>query len=210
MTLSNSRPDDEATRRAALLIAQALIELQNGSSASQELASSRAVLQDLAQRMELQLAEDREQRLALAGQLTNLAGSLDRLVGHLQGLSQLMGDLLERLAQPGPIAPVATLAAIPEPTFRAGGEGVSVTITGVPGFQALMDIQKALIALDQVDSASVERFQEGDSRILLQLRGPLAAEAIAGALRAATGRAFVIEESQPALMRLRLKLVNGA
>lgn len=192
--------------RAASLLAQALRELQQAAAAEsgttrQELAESRAVLDRLAQRFEQQLAEEREQRLVLAGQLTTLASSLDRLVSHLQGLSQLMADLLERLATPAQASPPA------EPAFSAGGEGVSLTLSGVPGFQALMDAQKALMAMDQVSSASVERFQEGDSRLLLQLRAPITASDIAAGLRSATGHAIVVEESRPELQRLRLKIV---
>jgi hypothetical protein len=71
-----------------------------------------------------------------------------------------------------------------------------------------MDIQKALIALEQVAGASVERFQEGDSRILLQLRSPLTAADLAHALTSATGHQIAVEESRPELMRLRLKIVS--
>jgi hypothetical protein len=175
-------------------------------AARQELADSRSALEQLARRLEQQLAQEQEQRLALAGQLTGLAAALDRLVTHLQGLSQLMADLLERLAEPPPLhAPAAA-----EPSFPAGGEGLSLTLSAVPGFQALMEIQKALLSLDEVAGASVERFQEGDSRILLQLRAPVTATSLADALRAASGYALVIEESRPELLRLRLKVVPTA
>jgi hypothetical protein len=195
--------------RAASLLAQALRELQSAAAADagstkQALADSRSALDRLVQRFEQQLAEEKEQRLVLAGQLTTLASSLDRLVSHLQGLSTLMADLLERLATPAQPQPAA------EPAFTAGGEGISLTLSGVPGFQALMDIQKALGGLDQVASASVERFQEGDSRLLLQLRAPLRANDLAAGLRAATGLTIVVEESRPELQRLRLKIVPSS
>jgi hypothetical protein len=97
---------------------------------------------------------------------------------------------------------------VPEPTFQPGGEGVALSLSSVPGFQALMDFQKALNAMEQVNNASVERFQEGDSRIQLQLNAPLTAEAIASTLTSTTGHACVIEEARPELMRLRLKVVS--
>ena len=204
---------DDAIGRASGHLAQALNELYQAAAADagvshDELARSRAALEELAQRLESQLAQEKEQRAQLAGQLTNLAGSLDRLVSHLHGLSQLMAELLERLAASGGPLPSLQPPAAPEPTFQPGGEGVSLSLSAVPGFQALMDFQKALNAMEQVSSASVERFQEGDSRIQLQLNAPLTADAIASTLTNTTGHACVVEEARPELMRLRLRVVS--
>ena len=171
-----------------------------------DIAESRAALQQLAARFEQQLAQEQEQRLVLASQLTGLATALDRLVSHLQGLSQLMVDLLERLAEPQvAIAPPA--ASSPPPTYPAGGEGVSLTLIGVPGFQALMEMQKALQGLSYVAGASVERFQEGDSRLLLLLSSAASADELASGLHSATGQTIVVEEARPELLQLRLKLL---
>lgn len=213
MTQRQPNPDEATTNHAASLIAKALQELQRDAAsgpmmgqAQAELQATRAAVQDLAQRLERQLGDDRDQRLMLAGQLASLAGSLDKLVSHLEGLSGLMGTLLERLVQsPGEAAPPTPT----EPTFAAGGEGVSLSLIAVPGFQALMDIQKALSGLEEVAGASVERFQEGDSRMLVHLKGALGAQAIADALHSGTGFNFVVEESKPELARLRLKVVSG-
>ncbi len=204
---------DDAVGRSSDYLARALSELYQATAAEagvsrDDLARDRAALQGLAQRLEAELGQEREQRAQLAGQLTNMAGSLDRLVNHLHGLSQLMAELLERLASPAsPLAEPAAVSA-PEPAFQAGGEGIALSLTSVPGFQALMDFQKALIAMEQVTSASVERFQEGDSRIQVQLTAPLRADAIASALTTATGHACVVEESRPELMWLRIKVVS--
>jgi hypothetical protein len=217
MTQRQPTPNDEAIGHVASLFAQALSELQrqaaaNGDTAElkTELAMTRAAVQELTQRVERDLLEDKEQRFLLAGQLTSLASSLDRLVTHLEGLSGLMTTLIERIAAPS--APAQTPAAPPpaEPAFAAGGEGVSLALLAVPGFQALMDIQKALIALEEVAGASVERFQEGDSRMLVHLKAPLKASDLTGALHRATGQNFVVEESRPELARLRIKLIPGA
>ena len=202
-----TQSQDDAVARAARLLSGAISELQ--AAAAREAAPSRdetiqnrAAIEAMLGRIERQLAEDSQQRAALAAQLGNLAGSLDRLVGHLDGLSGLMGSLLDRLSQPS--TPVAST----EPMFQPGGEGVALTLVAVPGFQALMDIQKALVAMAEVASASVERFQEGDSRIQMQLRSACTAGELAAALSQATGHALVIEESLPELMRLRLKVVG--
>lgn len=198
---------DDAVARAARLLAGALSELQTAAArdagiSSEEMSRSRAAIEAMVGRIEEQLAEDRQQRATLAAQLGNLGGSLDRLVTHLEGLSQLMTELLERFAEP------TAQPAPGEPMFQPGGEGVALTLVAVPGFQALMDIQKALIALDQVASASVERFQEGDSRIQLQLRAACTGAELAAALSHSTGHALVVEEARPELMRLRLKVVG--
>ncbi len=181
----------------------------------QELASNRAALQELAASLERHIADEREQHVSLAGQLTTLAGSLDRLVNHLQGLSGLMGDLLSRLAEPAPVAAPAepeppVVTAPSEPPFQPGGEGVSLTVISVPGFQALMEIQKALTVLAQVSHASVERFQEGDSRLLIALTAPMTATEIVTALINATGHAMTVEDSKPELARLRIKVVPSS
>ncbi len=202
-----TQSQDDAVARAARLLSGALSELQTAAAreaapSREELAQGRAEIEAMLGRIEQQLAEDSQQRAALAGQLGNLAGSLDRLVSHLDGLSGLMTDLIDRLAQPAAPPPSG------EPMFQPGGEGVALTLVAVPGFQALMDIQKALMAMDEVANASVERFQEGDSRIQMQLRAACTAGEIAAALSHATGHALVVEESRPELMRLRLKVVG--
>jgi hypothetical protein len=111
-----------------------------------------------------------------------------------------MGDLLERLAEPGGVREP------PEAAFHPGGEGVGLAIGGVPGFQALMDIQKALASMPQVAGASVERYNEGDSRILVHLRSPVTGSEIAAAIRSATQQPVAVEESRPELSRLRMKI----
>jgi hypothetical protein len=208
-----TQDQDDAVGRASEHLARALSELHKAAAAEagvsrEDLARDRAALQELAQRLEAELAEEKQQRAQLAGQLTNLAGSLDRLVTHLHGLSQLMAELLERLASPASTLAEPAPVSAPEPTFQPGGEGIALSVSSVPGFQALMDFQKALNAMEQVSSASVERFQEGDSRIQLQLNSPLTADAIASTLTNTTGHACVVEETRPELMRLRLKIVS--
>ncbi len=208
MTQGESHPQDEANQRAALLIAQALAELQQASrDQSPELAASLSISQDIAAQIERQLAEEKEQHAVVAGQLTTLAGSLDQLVSHLQGLSQLMADLLQRLAEPKPDASPSTTA---EPSFQVGGEGVSLIISGVVGFQALMEIQKALKGLESVAHASVERFQEGESRLQLSLLAPVTATSLLEALNGVTNQSMTLEESQPELARLHIKIVPTA
>jgi hypothetical protein len=208
--LTEQEPSQDILARAADHLAQALGALQQSqqpalaAEVQKELAASRQALEALLQRFESQIADEREQRSMLAGQLTNLAGALDRLVGHLLGLSQIMTNLLERISEPEQPAEVEQPA---EAAFMPGGEGVTLVLAAVPGFQALMDIQKALTALEQVAGASVERFQEGDSRILVHLREPLTAGDLVAALLHSTSYTVVVEEALPELSRLRLKVL---
>jgi hypothetical protein len=208
LTQDRTSPD-EATSRAAGYIAQALNELQQSASASSGELATKADIRGLAETIQRQLAAETEQRVVLVGQLTGLATSLDLLVVHLQSLAQLMGDLVERVAEPGYLRPLE-VPPEPEPAFLAGGEGVSLILAAVPGFQSLMDIQKALMALSQVEGVSVERFQEGESRLLLHLSAPITANHLVEVLHLATNQAVTIEESRPELSRLRLKIVPSA
>lgn len=206
----NPTAPEDATSRAAALLAKALQELYGPlsgqtSATLAEVSSGRQVLEDMLRRIDQQLREEREQRLVLAGQLTNLAAALDNLVGHLHSLSRLMADLVERVAPPSVPAAEAARAEAP---FLPGGEGLTLTLLNVPGFQALMDFQKALGAMEQVASASVERFQEGDSRLVVRLRSPVLGSELAATLRGATGHAVVVEEAKPELQSLRLKVVS--
>lgn len=202
-------PNDARIQRLAALLAEMFAELQqsalehSGAEAiSQEIAAARHELENVAARLDRQLGEEREQRLLLAGQLTGLASSLDGLVNHLQGLSALMGRLLE--GQSG--VPAAT-SVTSEPAFAAGGEGLSLVLGSVPGFQALMEIQKALMSLAQVTGVSVERFQEGESRLLVHLSAAITAVTIVDALKEAGGFNIVVEEARPEFSRLRLKII---
>jgi uncharacterized phage infection (PIP) family protein YhgE len=206
---------EDAVSQAAGAIAKALADLQQAASAEAEttrkgLTKSRGDLRALVQRFESQLSQEREQSSVSANQLTALVSSIDRLVERLDNVSQRLAELTERLAD-GVAAPGSSpaAAASQEPPFQPGGEGITLAVSCVPGFQALMDIHKALQAMDQVASASVERFQEGDSRILVQLRSPVTASEVASCLLGATGHALAVEEARPEVMQLRMKVIGS-
>ncbi len=212
MTIPSSDPDD-ASKTAASLLSEGLTALIRSitdhaaiAQAREDIAAVRTALDSLNLKVERQAVDDRDQRRLLGDQLANLAGALDRLVTHLEGLSTLMAEMLERLSSPpgtGPIAPVVV-----EPAFLPGGEGLTVVFTGVPGFQSLMDIQKAFTALPSVASASVERYQEGDSRILVALGAPVTGSELVKAIGEGAGLNASIEEARPETSRLRLKISN--
>ena len=220
MTTYSPDPNDPSQRGAAVF-ADALATFIRAATdqgpiaeARADIAAVRGTLEALQEKVERQAAEEREQRQLLGDQIVSLARALDRLVTHLEGLSTLMADMLERLSAPRDGAPSANLAAqasrpASQPSFEPGGEGVTVALAGVPGFQALMDIQKAFTAMSAVSAASVERYQEGDSRILVALRAPVEASELVAAVRNGAGLDVAIEEARPETRRLKLKVSSS-
>jgi hypothetical protein len=95
-----------------------------------------------------------------------------------------------------------------EPSFAPGGEGVDVSIAAVPGFQGLMEVQKALVTLPQVQSAAVRRYQDEEAAIQLILRQPMSATQIAEAVSGATGKQLIVDDARPELLRLRLRFLG--
>lgn len=196
--------NQEATNRAAALIAEAIAALQTTENGliRDELRQARAAVESLAARLERHMAEEREHRDVLAEQLSGLVSSLDRLVTQLQALSGVMAEVMENAAGERRVPPAPS-----EPAFMPGGEGVSLALGGVPGFQALMELQKALARMPELEGASVERYQEGDSRLLLHLRAAVTASQVVDAIQTATGHNIAVEESRPELRSLRLRIV---
>jgi hypothetical protein len=95
-----------------------------------------------------------------------------------------------------------------EPSFAPGGEGIDVTIAAVPGFQGLMELQRALVRLPQVSSAAVRRYQDDEAAIQLVLSQPMSASSIAEGVTASTGRGIVVDEATPNALRLRLRFIE--
>jgi hypothetical protein len=190
--------DPQAIDRAARILAQALMEA------------------------EVILAADREARAqqtqpAVAESLDRVAEILARLVDNTEQLAARMADLTDAVgimvqARPAP-QPVQTPVAKPqlpemEPSFAPGGEGVDVTIGAVPGFQGLMEVQRALVRLPQVQSAAVRRYQDDEAAIQLVLGQPMTATAIAEAVSTATGQQLVVDDARVEALRLRLRFLS--
>lgn len=195
MTAETPEERSEPLERAAQILAQALMEA------------------------EVILASDRDARAqtvspAVLEALERFGEVLMRLVEHTEVMASRMADLTEavgaladqRTTQPAPPAPMAET----EPRFAPGGEGVDVVIAAVPGFQGLMEVQRALVRLPQVQSAAVRRYQDDEAAIQLVLSQPMAASAIAEGVSAATGKRLVVDESVPQALRLRLRFLAGA
>jgi hypothetical protein len=194
-TPSNS--SDEAFAQAAAIIAQALKEAEVVIGAARE-ARANTVPPEVVEAME------------------RFSDILARLVDHTESLATRMADLAEtvgKLAEAQAATPAAEVAKphLPdlEPAFAAGGEGIDVTIAAVPGFQGLMEIQRALVRLPEVNSAAVRRYQDDEAAIQLVLTQPMTAAAIAEGVTTGTGKRIYVDDSRPDALRLRLRFLNG-
>jgi hypothetical protein len=192
-------PNEQPIDRAARIIAQALMEA------------------------EVIIAADRDARAKVMPPevletLERFSSVLTRLVHHTEQLAERMSELTEAvtaIAEQRPRGPQAPLAAakpqLPEmePSFAPGGEGIDVTIAAVPGFQGLMEVQRALVRLPQVQSAAVRRYQDDEAAIQLVLSQPMTASAISDGVSAGTGKRLMVDESRPDALRLRLRFLDG-
>ena len=152
--------------------------------------------------------------------LTDAVLRLERRLDELPKLAAQVGPAQARApeAQPEPEpepAPAAGPAVVapppveqepPEPQFAAGGDGIQLLISAVPGFQGLMEVQRALTHMPAVEGASVERYLDGEARIILLLREPLTARRIADGLAEYIGEPLTIEEARPEALRLHLRV----
>jgi hypothetical protein len=187
---------DRATEIISQALAQALMEAEIIIAADRDAR---------AQQLPPQLMETLERFSAVLGRLVE---HTERLADRMTELTEAVSALADqRTAAPPPAAPPTP----GERSFAPGGEGIDVSIAAVPGFQGLMELQRALVRLPQVQSAAVRRYQDDEAAIQLVLSQPMTASGIAQGISAGTGQTIVVEDSQPDRLRLRLRfLASGA
>lgn len=159
--------------------------------------------------------EARAQTIApqLLDTLERFGDALTRLAQYTERLGERVSELTDAVAMLAntrdarPSASPAPQLPDLEPPFASGGEGIDVTIAAVPGFQGLMDLQRALVRLPQVQSAAVRRYQDDEAAIQLVLSQPMTASAIVEGVAGATGRQIVVDEARPDALRLRLRFL---
>jgi len=187
----------EAIDRAARIIAQALMEA------------------------EVVLAADRDRRghqvpAEVIDTLERFSSLLGRLVEHTEHLAERMTELTEAVAALAESRtrtvqqPVTATPQLPEMerAFAPGGEGIDVTIQSVPGFQGLMELQRALVRLPEVQSAAVRKYQDDEAAIQLVLAQPMTASGIAAGITGSTGHPIIVDEARPDQLRLRLRFLD--
>lgn len=173
---------------------------------SRELAELKATLQDVFQRLQgtLDHLGTEAQRLSDgASDLALVAGRLDTRMSELirSMSSSRPPDREEPAVQPAPVTPI-------EPQFLPGEDAVGIVLAAVPGFQGLMDAQRALSGLPEAESASVVAYKNGEATLQVQLHAPVSARQIVEDLRDSTGHQLLIEESRPEALRLRLRFID--
>ena len=186
--------------------------------------AARIIAQSLAQGLmeaEVIIAADRDSRRQalppeLVDTLERFGNVISRLVEHTEQLAERMAELTEAVAmlaetrsQPQQPAaqPTPQLPEL-ERAFAPGGEGIDVTIASVPGFQGLMELQRALVRLPQVQSAAVRKYQDDEAAIQLVLSQPMTATAIAEGVTGSTGHRLFVDEARPESLRLRLRFLT--
>jgi hypothetical protein len=143
-----------------------------------------------------------QDRRLLTDQMTTLANALERLERRLGDLSHLV------LASRASATAAAEEEKAPdetEPAFTPGDQGLILVISAVPGFQGLMEVQRALSRVPAIEGASVERYFDGEARIVLMLREPITPDRLLETLTQATGQQLQLEESRPESMRMRVR-----
>jgi hypothetical protein len=201
--MTNDTPRSEASERAAEIIARALA--QGLMEAEVIIAADRDAQ---ANKIPPQLIETLERFSAV---LTRLVEFTEQIGSRINELTEAVNVLAEMQAHQQSQGQPTAKPQLPEmePSFAPGGEGIDVTIAAVPGFQGLMELQRALVRLPQVQSAAVRRYQDDEAAIQLVLSQPMGASAIAEGLTASTGRAIFVDEARPDTLRLRLRFLNG-
>lgn len=203
----------ESMLEALELRAQAAPE-PGSVAAPGELDGAKESLEHVVRRLDATL----EQLSSEAERLSDSASDLAIVAGRLE---VRMNDVVRSLSgRPAPEAPQPAASQAPpeaqappaprEPQFGAGEDAVGIVLAAVPGFQGLMDAQRALSGLPEADSASVVAYKNGEAAMQLVLHQPVSARRIVEGLRDSTGHQLVIEESRPEALRLRLRFVDGA
>jgi hypothetical protein len=140
--------------------------------------------------------------------LSRLDGEARRLAETSSRLADVAGRLEDRMADGRTPAAVAREEApAEEPSFAPGG-AVGIVLAAVPGFQGLMDVQRALSALPETEAATVIAFKDGEASLEVTLRSAITARRLVEGLQQATGHPLLIEDVRPEASKLRLRFVE--
>lgn len=132
--------------------------------------------------------------------VARLAERIDAIVAAQEALAVRLDELADRLAglerrsRPGE-------SAAPEADLRT----VEVVVTGVPGFQGLMDLQRALAGLEGVRAAPVRSFQADEAALDITGETLPSPETLAAALRDVFARPVDVVDA-PAQGPVRLRI----
>ena len=179
---------------------------QGMETRAQELLDLKRALREVVQRLEEALDHLGLEAQRLSDEASRLSLIADRLEARLNQLTLWVEQgrparEREPALEPEPLAPE-------EPRFQTDDQAVRIVLAAVPGFQGLMDAQRALSALPAVEGASVVGYKNGEASLEVVLHAPVSAREIVEGLGRATGHQLLIEESRPEALRLRLRFID--
>lgn len=164
-----------------------------------DLASLKSTITGVLERLDAALRQLATQYQGLSSETGRLTAIAERLDVRMKELATTI-DEIETAPPPAPPAP-------PEPQFSPNGQAIRVVLAGVPGFQGLMEAQRALSGLAAAEGASVVAYKNGEAALEVTLRAPVTAREIVEGLAELTGHQLLIEEARPEAARLRLRFV---
>jgi hypothetical protein len=150
-----------------------------------------------------------EERQLLAEQVNALTEAVQRLDERFEQVARLLEESRGAEAAEAPKGKRPRASERAQEAFAVGGEGVQLVLSAVPGFQELMGLQRALMRRKGVERASVERYFDGEARVILVLREPLTAGDIVDAIGEGAGHQLAVEEARPEALRLHLRFLEG-
>ena len=179
-------------------------DVPSEANASLEVADLKRTINEMFERLEGTLDRLTTQAERLSDGASDLAEMAGRIEGRMNEITRALREASS--AQPAQQAPAAATPV--EPRFQPGQTPMSVVLAAVPGFQGLMDVQRALTGLPQTEGASVVAYKNGEASLEVVLNAPVAARQIVDGLRDSTGEQLLIEESRPEAGKLRLRFVE--
>lgn len=179
------------------------------SALEQRTRSRQATPADVAEvdRAQREVAKQLERALAqLGAEASRLSEGAAQLAGVAARLEVRVGSVAASFERPAPV--VEETPGPEEPRFEPNGRPVGIVLAAVPGFQGLMDAQRALSTMPAAVGASVVGYKNGEAAIEVVLREPVSARQIVDGLRDSTGHQLLIEEARPDDFRLRLRFID--
>lgn len=153
----------------------------------------------------LREAESRPAPAPVDEAIARLGERIERLAAAHEALALRLDELADRIAalEPSERAPALRPERPPELTT------IEVTVTGVPGFQGLMETQRTLGALHGVRAAAVRRFHGDEAVLDLTGEGLPDSDALAAALQRTFARPVTVIERTEEAARLRIAPVEA-
>jgi hypothetical protein len=151
------------------------------------------------------LARLQDALVELSGQVRHLSAVAERLAVHLAGADISDGARPQADRPPGDHDDDGHRRS--DAVFQKDAT-VSVIVSGVPGFQGLMDAQRGLNSLEPVRAASVVAFRNGEATLEVSLRAPIRVEDVVQTLGRATDQEPTVEtlDAGASLLRLRFEV----